>query len=357
MYLIEPGEVQVVEANPDPIGLKVGIVYETRREKQEFLFLRFGCSNDSVLTITSLDGEDVDYYGGNTFFVFNCLYDILHYLTYSNTILHYLVEGTSLQAKNKLRESERTPFNLAAEALSEQLAPYVEKKNPIQEVQKMIHNAKEKSEEIIKNVTGKDIDLDITKHFTGKKEKDNTQSPSNSYVGDNNSIADLNGIIIDEGSDDEIHNNSNLMNNIPPPIQTTITNGNNMNNNNNQTKFGGPNDSPGTPVITNRMTRTGSSTDYGNINAKFDEFKAGIPAPLPTAEETRAAEEKWELELDRAKKEKKWELEIERVKKERQLRLDREAEIESILQEEKYQQQLKKTAPMVNTQCSACILS
>lgn len=64
MYIIEPGEKQMVEANPDPNGLKVGAIYETRREKQELYFHRFTCSNDSILTITSVDGNDIDYYGG-----------------------------------------------------------------------------------------------------------------------------------------------------------------------------------------------------------------------------------------------------------------------------------------------------
>ncbi len=64
MYIIEPGGTEKVEANPDAIGLKVGIICDTVRDKQEMHFFRFICHNDSVLTITSMDAEDIDYFGG-----------------------------------------------------------------------------------------------------------------------------------------------------------------------------------------------------------------------------------------------------------------------------------------------------
>jgi hypothetical protein len=64
MYILMPGESQVVEANPDPIGLKVGIVYDTIRDTQDLLYHRFSCKNDCLLTLTSIEGDDVDYYGG-----------------------------------------------------------------------------------------------------------------------------------------------------------------------------------------------------------------------------------------------------------------------------------------------------
>lgn len=64
MYIINPGETQLCEANPDAIGLKLGIIFETRREKQEFYFHRFTCNNDSVLTIVSMEGQEIDHFGG-----------------------------------------------------------------------------------------------------------------------------------------------------------------------------------------------------------------------------------------------------------------------------------------------------
>jgi hypothetical protein len=55
----------MVEANPDAVGLKVGIVFGAKTDKQELSFHRFTCNNDSVLTVTAMDGDDIDYYGGN----------------------------------------------------------------------------------------------------------------------------------------------------------------------------------------------------------------------------------------------------------------------------------------------------
>ena len=67
----------MVEANPDAVGLKVGIVFAAKTDKQELSFHRFTCNNDSVLTVTAMDGDDIDYYGGNSqillLFMLGCL--------------------------------------------------------------------------------------------------------------------------------------------------------------------------------------------------------------------------------------------------------------------------------------------
>lgn len=84
MYIIEPGGTEKVEANPDAIGLKVGIIYDTSREKQEMHFYRFICHNDSVLTVTAMGTEDIDYYGGTVMYfsylmILNVLICLLKY--------------------------------------------------------------------------------------------------------------------------------------------------------------------------------------------------------------------------------------------------------------------------------------
>jgi hypothetical protein len=73
LYIVVPGEKKVVEANPDAIGLKLGVIYDTKPDKLELFFHRFTCANDSILTITSVDGDDIDYYGGNTAFEFHSI--------------------------------------------------------------------------------------------------------------------------------------------------------------------------------------------------------------------------------------------------------------------------------------------
>ena len=67
MYIIGPGESTVIEANPDAVGLKLGIVYQTEIERNELHFHRFTCANDSKLTITILDGQNITYFGGRNF--------------------------------------------------------------------------------------------------------------------------------------------------------------------------------------------------------------------------------------------------------------------------------------------------
>lgn len=78
MYMIEPGQKQLVEANPDPTGLKVGIVYAVDVAKQEMLYHRFLCKNDGTLNITEVRGDDISYYGNRGMFrlmkVFNLDY-------------------------------------------------------------------------------------------------------------------------------------------------------------------------------------------------------------------------------------------------------------------------------------------
>lgn len=73
MYIVEPGESTKIEANPDAIGLKIGIVYHTERERNELYFHRFTCHNDSVLTIQFIEGENISYAGGtaSTTILFN----------------------------------------------------------------------------------------------------------------------------------------------------------------------------------------------------------------------------------------------------------------------------------------------
>jgi hypothetical protein len=65
MYVIEPGESTIIEANPDAVGLKLGIIYNTEKERNELYFHRFTCNNDSTLTITTSDGENISYFGGD----------------------------------------------------------------------------------------------------------------------------------------------------------------------------------------------------------------------------------------------------------------------------------------------------
>eukprot|EP00981_Chlorochromonas_danica_P008690 scaffold2270_cov242-Ochromonas_danica.AAC.4 len=186
MYVVMPGESQLVEANPDPIGLKVGILYNTLKDSQEFLFHRFSCKNDSVLTITAVEGDDIDYYG----------------------------DGTNLQAKGKLRESDIEPFNMAAECLQrEQVNPNTVSTNGLNqaalaaghEMKKLFKKVKDTSEAAIKTVTGKEVKLDFPASSRHSVYTNNNIPPSPS----NQSLEDVSQL-----TDDSYHTSS--MNGILP---------------------------------------------------------------------------------------------------------------------------------------------
>jgi membrane-bound inhibitor of C-type lysozyme len=64
MFVVEPGESKQVQAASDPIGLKVAIVYDAAPEGQELFYQRWQCKNDSVLTVTYMNGSDISTFGG-----------------------------------------------------------------------------------------------------------------------------------------------------------------------------------------------------------------------------------------------------------------------------------------------------
>jgi hypothetical protein len=69
MYIVEPGQTIAVETNPDPVGLKLGVVYDINYEKNELLFHRFMCKNDAILNITDLIENEISFYGFKGFFI------------------------------------------------------------------------------------------------------------------------------------------------------------------------------------------------------------------------------------------------------------------------------------------------
>eukprot|EP01035_Chromulina_nebulosa_P018217 gene18217-23883_t len=66
MYIIEPGESKQVEAIPHDYGLRVGIIYDAKSEGQVLMYQRWVCKNESVLTVTFMNGGDISTFGDNT---------------------------------------------------------------------------------------------------------------------------------------------------------------------------------------------------------------------------------------------------------------------------------------------------
>jgi hypothetical protein len=67
MYIIEPGQSCVVEAMPDAVGLKVGIVYQTSSATQELFYARFFCKNECQFNINLISEHgEISYFGGKS---------------------------------------------------------------------------------------------------------------------------------------------------------------------------------------------------------------------------------------------------------------------------------------------------
>lgn len=64
IYVLMPGESKQVEAATDPIGLKIGIVYDAAPEGQILMYQMWKVKNESVLTITYVNGGDISTFGG-----------------------------------------------------------------------------------------------------------------------------------------------------------------------------------------------------------------------------------------------------------------------------------------------------
>lgn len=64
LYIVEPGTSMVVEAMPDPVGLKMGVIVGINSESQELIYQRFQCKNEAIFNISEISGEDISFYGG-----------------------------------------------------------------------------------------------------------------------------------------------------------------------------------------------------------------------------------------------------------------------------------------------------
>jgi nucleoside-specific outer membrane channel protein Tsx len=54
-----------LEAASDPIGLKIAIIYDAAPDGNQLFYQRWQVKNESVLTITFMNGGDISTFGGN----------------------------------------------------------------------------------------------------------------------------------------------------------------------------------------------------------------------------------------------------------------------------------------------------
>jgi len=121
MYILEPGESKPVEALTDPIGLKIAIVYDAAPDGQVLMYQRWAVKNESVLTITSINGTDIATYGGKLCI---CIYTNIYILLISLSLsfyyhsYYYHVDNTANNGKGTIRERNESAFALAIDALT-----------------------------------------------------------------------------------------------------------------------------------------------------------------------------------------------------------------------------------------------
>ena len=92
MYILEPAETKQVEAASDPFGLKVAIVYDAAPDGQKILYQRWVVKKEAVLTITAVDGENIQYFG----------------------------EGAEISGKGSIKEKDASQFAVVIDALTYQ---------------------------------------------------------------------------------------------------------------------------------------------------------------------------------------------------------------------------------------------
>ena len=104
MYVLMPGESKQVEAASDPIGLKIGIVYDAAPEGQILMYQMWKVKNESVLTITYVNGGDISTFGGKSLDKKQyCLINLPYKLCSENSLLQYRI----------LNKYALTPLSLA----------------------------------------------------------------------------------------------------------------------------------------------------------------------------------------------------------------------------------------------------
>lgn len=219
-----------------------------------------------------------------------------------------IIDGTSLQGKGKLKESQIEPFNMVAEASKIDLA--VEKQNRVQqEARKILTKVKDSADVAITKV--KDTTESVLTKVTGKE----VAFGSTHHHGSTGSLSSAGG---------DIRN----------ATTTTATNSNNNSNNSTQQQ-----PKPFSPSSCKQQSQQQAKRQTESKEG-IDEFSGrSMMASASLEEDPQVAYEKWEAELQRAKKQKAWEAEVERIRKERQER-NEAAALEQISAK-------KQTAPAV----------
>ena len=290
----------VVEAMPDPVGLKMGVVVGVNLELQELIYQRFQCKNEAIFNISEITGEDISFYGGSCFtkLSLNCLaltFILKNPLPVQALMILFILDSYFMYiaflsdvdplGKGKIREKESIPFEMACSTLK------LPKKNPPNgsfAMDSSAHSNSSAGNSVINGQNGKNGNVGNNRQGNGPAMKTDNHLPPNPPKLRNNM------------SDNSLHNGSH--NNLPVP--------------------------KGMEDAFDKVTSA-----FGNLDSKLKGAAAKLD-PNYKQKEANAAAERERLEAEsRAKLEKekkaaaiKWEAELKRIKDEKRVVEENEAE-------------------------------
>lgn len=111
MYVLEPGESKQVEAASDPYGLKIAIIYDAAPEGNQLFYQRWQVKNESVLTITYMNGGDISTFGGDSRPLTICLNTLIRFFLLFHHRRYYFTRQRQDQGERRicLRGCYRSP--------------------------------------------------------------------------------------------------------------------------------------------------------------------------------------------------------------------------------------------------------
>lgn len=215
------------------------------------------------------------------------------------------------------------PFNMAAATLeNEEIDPSQNESKLATAILKVKDSVIESSEQLIKNVTGREVHLAETNNNHHVDSKSVNQTPS-----------------------------------LPVTVKAVNTNGQ-VGQQNFSSPVKGKQPSASKPNATSSSLSAASAAVTASISLEEDHAEEEQLSPEEAAK-------KWEEELERVKREKKWETELARIKREKEMaKTTPPPRVESISSLTTSPAGLQydgagqvKTAPVADTSCSICVIS
>lgn len=236
-----------------------------------------------------------------------------------------------------------------------------------EEMKRIVTKVKDTTEDVIKTVTGKDVNLDFMNLSQHNQSNINGSTNGSTHNGDNGGMPkNVSMSSLSSATADYAHssnNGNNNGNNSMRPSGYNNSNGNNGYNGNAPVK--GQNLRPNNNPANNNVNNINNNNRFNQQSSQYDS-KAIDPSDIfidsdnTTSGNNSAgaanAQAQWTAELERAKKQQAWELEIDRIRRER---AEREANAANAAQDKAFEASAvpAQSAPVVHHAGCQCIIS